>query len=77
MGFLPNYLSDLLKKETNHTAYNQIHLFFIEGAKTTFLNSDEAISQISYELGFGYSQHFSGIFKARTGMTPKEFRNPN
>lgn len=72
-----NYLSDLLKKETGRNALNQIQSFIIEKAKTILLMSNEPVSQIAFELGFDYSQHFSKMFKNKTGMTPKEYRNLN
>jgi AraC-like DNA-binding protein len=72
-----NYLSDLLKKETGKTAQEHIHLFVIEKAKNTLLNSDQSISEIGYALGFEYPQHFSNLFKSKTGLSPSAFRNLN
>lgn len=72
-----NYLSDLLKKETGKTAQEHIHLFLIEKAKNALLNSEQSISQIGYALGFEYPQHFSNLFKSKTGMSPREYRSLN
>ena len=77
LKFSANYLSDLLKKETGMTAQEHIHLFVIERAKNTLLNSNQSISEIGYALGFGYPQYFSNLFKAKTGMSPREYRNLN
>ena len=72
-----SYLSDLLKKETGRNAQQHIHQFVIERAKTQLLNSNDQISQIAYGLGFEYPQHFSKLFKTKTGMSPAEYRNRN
>lgn len=72
-----NYLSDLLRKETGKNTIEQIHLFIIEKAKLQLLNSSESVSQIAYGLGFEYPQHFSKIFKKKTGISPAEYRNLN
>lgn len=77
LNFSSNYLSDLLKKETGKTAQEHIHLFVIEKAKNKLLNSSHSISEIGYALGFEYPQHFSNLFKSKTGMSPSEFRNLN
>ncbi|MEM1003503.1 MAG: helix-turn-helix domain-containing protein, partial [Bacteroidota bacterium] len=77
LNFSPNYLSDLLKKETGKTAQEHIHLFVIDKAKSTLLNSRGSISEISYSLGFEYPQHFSNFFKSKTGYSPREYRNLN
>ncbi|WNB17613.1 helix-turn-helix domain-containing protein [Marivirga arenosa] len=77
LNFSANYLSDLLKKETGKSAQEHIHLFLIERAKNTLLNSKQSISEIGYALGFEYPQHFSNLFKAKTGMSPSEFRSLN
>lgn len=77
LGVSPNYLSDLLKKETGRNAQDHIHTFIIEKAKTLLLSTNNTVSEIAFGLGFEYSQHFSRLFKSKTGMTPKEYRNIN
>jgi AraC-like DNA-binding protein len=77
LNLSPNYLSDLLKKETGRNAQEHIHLYVIERAKNKLLNSMGSISQIAYDLGFEYPQHFSKIFKSKTGMSPSEYRRLN
>lgn len=73
----PNYLSDLLKKETGMNAQDHIHFFLIEEAKNILLNTNISVSEIAYSLGFEYPQYFSKLFKQKTGKTPIEFRNVN
>ncbi|MEZ4989259.1 MAG: helix-turn-helix domain-containing protein [Saprospiraceae bacterium] len=77
LNMSPNYLSDLLKKETGRNAQEHIHAYLIDKAKTKLLGSVEPVSSIAYDLGFEYPQHFSKIFKAKTGMSPSEYRNLN
>jgi len=77
LNMSPSYLSDLLKKETGRNAQDHIHSFIVERAKTILLNSNESISEVAFGLGFDYSQHFSTLFKAKTGLTPKEYRSLN
>ncbi|MEO1009936.1 MAG: helix-turn-helix domain-containing protein [Bacteroidota bacterium] len=72
-----SYLSDLLKKETGKTAQEHIHLFVIEKAKNSLLNSEASISEIGYALGFEYPQHFSNLFKSKTGYSPRAYRSLN
>lgn len=71
------YLSDLLKKETGKTAQEHIHLHIIERAKNSLLHSSQSVSEIGFMLGFEYPQHFSNLFKAKTGYSPREYRNMN
>ena len=77
LGISPNYLSDLLKKETGKTAKEHIQLFVIELAKNKLLGSTLTISQIAYELGFDYPAHFTRVFKKSTGVSPSQFRQLN
>ena len=77
MNMSAHYLSDLLKKETGKSASEHIQLYVINRAKNELLTSNNPINQIAYGLGFEYPQHFSKLFKKKTGMTPKEFRNLN
>jgi AraC family transcriptional regulator, transcriptional activator of pobA len=74
MCYSPNYLSDLLKKETGKNTQEHIHYFLIEKAKNMLLGTDEPVYSIAYSLGFEYPQHFSKLFKNKTGMSPVEYR---
>ncbi|HMQ60425.1 MAG TPA: helix-turn-helix transcriptional regulator [Flavilitoribacter sp.] len=73
----PNYLSDLLKKETGRSAKDHINDFLVEKAKDLLLNTNRSVSEIAYDLGFNYPHYFSRLFRARTGMTPVVFRSKN
>ena len=69
-----NYFSDLLKKETGASALKHIQQKMLESAKRRVFDTSKTISEISYELGFPYPQHFSRWFKRMTGCTPNEYR---
>ncbi|WP_420553304.1 helix-turn-helix domain-containing protein [Tenacibaculum aiptasiae] len=69
------YLSDTLKTETGKSAKEHITLFIVEKAKNKLIGTSESISQIAYDLGFEYPQHFSKLFKKQTGKSPKEYRH--
>lgn len=72
-----NYLSDLLKKYTGKTMQEHIHLKLVDKAKSLLWSTDHSISEIAYELGFEHPSYFTRLFKTKTGMSPKEFRNLN
>lgn len=73
----PNYFGDLVKKETGKTAQEYIQNKLIEVAKYKVHDSDKSISEIAYELGFKYPQHFTRTFKQHVGSTPKDYRSLN
>ena len=70
----PNYFGDLIKKETGKTAQEYIQDKIISLAKDLIIGTDKTINEISYELGYQYSQHFNRIFKKNVGKTPNEYR---
>lgn len=72
-----SYLSDLLKLETGKSALTYIHAYVIEEAKTLLLGTNDSVGEVAYRLGFQYQQHFSKLFKAKTGISPSNFRNTN
>ena len=71
----PNYFGDLVKKETGKTALEYIQLKVIDMAKEKLLSHNKSVSEIAYELGFKYPQHFTRLFKQHVGYTPKEYGN--
>ncbi len=70
-----NYFGDLVKKESGKTAQEYIQNKIIEIAKDKVFDSTKTVNEIAYEMGFKYPQHFSRLFKQRTGVTPNAFRN--
>jgi len=70
----PKYLSSLLRMHTGQNTQQYIHEKLIERAKERISTSDLSMSEIAYELGFEHLQSFSRLFKAKTQLSPQEFR---
>ncbi|WP_317047898.1 helix-turn-helix domain-containing protein [Lutibacter oceani] len=49
----------------------------VNAAKNLIYDTEKSISEIAYELGFKYPQHFNRMFKKAIGQTPSEYRNLN
>jgi YesN/AraC family two-component response regulator len=73
----PNYFGDLIKKETGKSAQEHIQLKLVDIAKERIFDTEKSVSQIAFELGFKYPQHFNRMFKKSTGFTPNEYRSLN
>ena len=69
-----NYFGDLIKKETGVSAQEYVHSKVIEVAKLRMMDTNKSISEIAYDLGFKYPQHFTRFFKQRIGVAPNEYR---
>lgn len=74
LNLSPNYFGDLIKKETGKSAHEYIMFKLIDVAKGKIFDADKLVSEIAYELGFKYPQHFTRVFKQHVGMTPQEYR---
>jgi AraC-like DNA-binding protein len=70
-----NYFGDLIKKETGSTALDYIQNRLIDEAKTRIFDTKKSLNEVANSLGFKYQQHFTRLFKQKTGMTPNEFRS--
>ncbi|MRS61226.1 helix-turn-helix domain-containing protein [Larkinella terrae] len=71
------YFGDLIKKETGKTAQEYIQAKVIDVAKERVFDQRKSVSQIAYDLGFKYPQHFIRFFKQRVGQSPNEYRMLN
>ncbi|MFC3158452.1 transcriptional regulator, AraC family [Chryseobacterium arachidis] len=69
-----NYLRSLLKTLTGLSTQQHIHDKLIENAKEKLSTTQLSVSEIAYELGFEHLQSFSKLFKAKTKVSPLEFR---
>jgi len=68
------YLSDMLSSLTGLNTQQYIQNTIIEKAKEKLSATNLSVSEIAYELGFEHSQSFSKLFKAKTNISPLEFR---
>ena len=68
------YLSDMLQSLMGLNTQQYIQNVIIEKAKEKLSTTNLSISEIAYELGFEHSQSFSKLFKAKTKLSPLEFR---
>jgi AraC family transcriptional activator of pobA len=77
LNLSPNYFGDLVKKETGTTAQEYIQSKVIDVAKERIFDIDKSISEVAYDLGFKYPQHFTRLFKQKVGLSPTEYRHMN
>lgn len=72
-----NYFGDLVKKQTGKSALEYIQLRLIDLAKERIFDNSKSVSEVAYELGFKYPQHFTRFFKQKVGVSPLEYRSLN
>lgn len=77
LNLSPNYFGDLIKKDTGFTAQEFIQSKVIDLAKKKIFDINKSISEVAYELGFKYPQHFTRLFKQKVGMSPLDYKNLN
>ncbi len=68
------YLSSLLRVVSGQNTQQHIHNKLIDKAKEKLSTTSLSVGEIAYELGFEHSQSFSKLFKAKTNLSPLEFR---
>jgi AraC-like DNA-binding protein len=73
IGITPYYLSTLVKQVTFMSARTHINEKIMDEAKHNILTGELNINQISKNLGFKNSQHFSKFFKNNQGISPREY----
>jgi AraC family transcriptional activator of pobA len=74
LNISPSYLSDMLRSLTGQNTQHLIHQKIIEKAKEKLSATSLSVSEVAYELGFGHPQSFNKLFKAKTKISPLEFR---
>lgn len=74
LSVTPNYLNEIVKKTTGHSAGHHIRQRVVFEAKRQATYSDTCMKQIGYYLGFDGMAHFSKFFKTATGMNFTDFK---
>ena len=74
LAMTPDRLNDHVKRAIGVTAGHLIRQRMLTEAKRQLVFTNQAITQISYDLGFSDPSHFARFFRKNTAMTPLEFR---
>lgn len=75
IGISPKHLAHIVKKTTGKYPSEWLESYVVLESKKLLRSTDESVQNISYDLHFATPSHFVKFFKAKTGMTPKEFRD--
>jgi AraC family transcriptional activator of pobA len=70
----PNYLTDVVKKVSGHSASYHIQQRTVQEAKRLIMYDDASMKVVAYALGFEDLSHFSKYFKKAAGMNFSDFR---
>ncbi len=73
-GYHPVYLGEIFKEKTGESIYQAIISERIRLAKRWLSETNAAIEEIAYEVGFSSRSHFCTAFKLHTGVTPLAYR---
>lgn len=68
------YISTLFKKYMNKTFFEYVNDLRMSRASTLLNETDKMIFEVSDEVGYSDSFHFSKMFKKHYGVSPSEFR---
>jgi AraC family transcriptional activator of pobA len=77
LAVTPNYLNEVIKRLTGHSAGHHIRQRVALEAKTQAVHSNSCMKNIAYDLGFFDMAHFSKFFKNATGMNFSDFKKSN
>ena len=75
IGITPKHLAHIIKKTTGKYPSEWLENYALLESKKLLRSTDDSVQNISYDLNFATPSHFVKFFKAKTGMTPKEFRD--
>ena len=74
LGKSPNYISTVFKRETGHSFTDYVNYEKIEAAKDILKYSELEAAAVANFLSFSSQAYFGKIFKEKTGLTPKKYK---
>lgn len=77
MGYTPNYLSAIIKKNTGKTFQELVSHYWIEKAKILLKYTTFSINEIAEQMNASSRSNFERKFKMLTNSTPSQYRQQN
>ncbi len=74
VGFHPDHLSHLFRRELGETVGGYLARCRIERARELLAHSNAPIAAVAAGVGFTDPRYFSRFFRRATGMSPREYR---
>jgi len=74
VGMSPSSFSRFFKQHTNRTLSSYLIDIRLGQAARDLVDTSQNVSEICYACGFNNLSNFNRIFKAKRGMSPREFR---
>ncbi|MEW6497227.1 MAG: AraC family transcriptional regulator [Cyanobacteriota bacterium] len=75
VGMSPYHFARLFKLSTGQSPHQYVTHYRIECAKQLLANTDLAITEIAYRVGFSSPSHLTRVFRQYTSITPKAYRD--
>jgi transcriptional regulator GlxA family with amidase domain len=66
--------SRFIKTHTGYTFKDSLNAIRLGHVARMLIDTTHSVSEIAYKCGFNNMANFNRTFKAKKGMTPKEFR---
>ena len=77
MSITPKYLNSIVRRITQYSAKSVIDHYVILQLKLRLKTRHESIKEIAWAFHFSDVSFFCRYFKAKTGMTPQQYRKEN
>lgn len=74
VGYNESYISHLLSQTLNTTLPDYIHSLRLSDAARLLTRTNQSVTRIALDLGFGSLRNFNRVFLKETGMTPTQYR---
>lgn len=74
LGITPDKLHNITRQAVGKSPLDIIHDRIILECKRELSYTDRRIAEIGFDCGFADAAHFSRFFSARTGLSPRAFR---
>ena len=73
VGYNESYISHLFSQTLKTTLPEYIHSLRLSDATRLLSQTDQSVTRIALDLGFGSLRNFNRVFLKETGMTPTQY----